>query len=177
MRRNNLIPCDTKILPLFLRQKGQKIKVLKDREKQLPFQPRQVLRKELIFPNNDTEWGRAWKSAESTTEFQDRLGHGHWQRKRLTRELITKECGRVENRENQRQNWLFIQNVVHKGIQTVHPVGPGQCSMSWDRKKVVALSTVQHTWGHWIHTQGSRQFPARTICPEILLPGASWCRS
>lgn len=69
MRRNNLIPSDTKILPLFLRQKGQETAVLKDRERQLPFQPREVLRKELIFPNSDTEWGRTWKSAVSTTEF------------------------------------------------------------------------------------------------------------
>lgn len=120
MRRNNLIPSDTKILPLFLRQKGRKIKILKDRERQLPFPPREVLRKELIFPNSDKEWGRAWKSAVSTTKFQERLGHGHWQRERLTRDLI-KEAGRVENRESQLQNGLIIQNVVHKKIQTVHP--------------------------------------------------------
>lgn len=120
MRRNNLIPSDTKILPLFLRQKGRKIKILKDRERQLPFPPREVLRKELIFPNSDIEWRRACKSAVSTTEFQERLGHGHWQRERLTRDLI-KEAGRVENRESQLQNGLIIQNVVHKKIQTVHP--------------------------------------------------------
>lgn len=77
MRRNNLIPSYTKILPLFLRQKGQEIEVLKDRERQLPFQPREALRKELIFPNSDIEWGRAGKSAVSTTEFQEMLGYRH----------------------------------------------------------------------------------------------------
>lgn len=62
---------------LLLRQEGQKIQVLKDRGRKLPFQPREGPWKELIFPNSDIEWGRAWKPAVGITEFQERLGHGH----------------------------------------------------------------------------------------------------
>lgn len=63
IRRKNLIPNDTKILPLLLRQKGQRFKeASKNCERQPPFLPCEtVFRKELLFPNSDFQWGRAWK--------------------------------------------------------------------------------------------------------------------